>query len=174
MAGPALSVRTGPGENLMLHKALQLARAGDVIVVDAGGDLTNALIGEIMVGHALKLGVAGIVIDGAAWDVDELRAGPLPVFAAGVTHRGPYKDGPGEINVPITIDGMVINPGDLVLGDGDGILCVPLDAAADLLTATRAKQAAEVAMIAEIAAGTYTAPWVDDTLKRGGCFIETD
>jgi len=174
MAGPALTVRTRPGDNLMLHKALQLARAGDVIVVDAGGDLTNALIGEIMVGHALKLGVAGIVIDGAIRDVDELRAGPLPVFAAGVTHRGPYKDGPGEINVPITIDGMVINPGDLVLGDGDGILCVPLDAAADLLTATRAKQAAEVAMIAEIAAGTYTAPWVDDTLKRGGCFIETD
>lgn len=174
MAGPALTVRTRPGDNLMIHKALQLAKAGDVIVVDAGGDLTNALIGEIMVGHALKIGVAGIIINGAIRDADELRAGPLPVFAAGVTHRGPYKDGPGEINVPITIDGMVIEPGDLVLGDGDGILAVPQDAAPDLLRATQAKQAAEVKMIAEIAAGTYSAPWVDETLKRGGCFIETD
>ena len=172
MAGPALTVRTRPGDNLMIHKALQIAKAGDVIVVDAGGDLTNALIGEIMVGHAQKIGVAGIVINGAIRDRDELVAGSLPVFAAGVTHRGPYKDGPGEINVPITIDGMVIEPGDLMLGDGDGILAVPQDAAAELLEATRAKQAAEVKMIAEIAAGTYSAAWIDDILARGKCVIE--
>lgn len=172
MAGPALTVRTRPGDNLMIHKALQIAKAGDVIVVDAGGDLTNALIGEIMVGHAQKIGVAGIVINGAIRDRDELVAGSLPVFAAGVTHRGPYKDGPGEINVPITIDGMVIEPGDLMLGDGDGILAVPQDAATELLEATRAKQAAEVKMIAEIADGTYSAAWIDDILARGKCVIE--
>ena len=80
--------------NQRTASALQPARSGDVIVRDAGGDLANALIGEIMVGHALKIGVAGIVIDGAIRDVDALCAGPLPVFAAGVTHRGPYKDGP--------------------------------------------------------------------------------
>lgn len=173
MAGPAFTVKTRPGDNLMIHKALQLVQAGDVLVVDAGGDLTNALIGEIMVGHAAKIGVAGIIINGAIRDAAELRAGSLPVFAAGVTHRGPYKDGPGEINVPVAIDGMVIEPGDLVLGDDDGILSVPFADVDRILAATRQKQAAEVKMIAEIAAGTYSASWVDDILTRGKCFIET-
>ncbi|WP_353236531.1 RraA family protein [Diaphorobacter ruginosibacter] len=172
MAGPALTVRTRPGDNLMIHKALALAKPGDVIVVDAGGDLTNALIGEIMVGHAVKIGVAGIVINGAIRDAGEIRAGTLPVYAAGVTHRGPYKDGPGEINVPIAIDGMVIEPGDLVIGDEDGLLCVPFDDAAALLKATQAKQEAEKKMIAGIANGTYDGSWVDATLRRIGCHIE--
>lgn len=172
MAGPAFTVKTRPGDNLMIHKALQLVQAGDVLVVDAGGDLTNALIGEIMVGHAVKIGVAGIIVNGAIRDAAELRAGSLPVFAAGVTHRGPYKDGPGEINVPVAIDGMVIEPGDLVIGDEDGILSVPFAEVDHILDATKAKQAAEMKMIAEIAAGTYVAPWVDETLRRGKCFIE--
>lgn len=172
MAGPAFTVKTRPGDNLMIHKALQLVQAGDVLVVDAGGDLTNALIGEIMVGHAAKIGVAGIIINGAIRDAAELRAGSLPVFAAGVTHRGPYKDGPGEINVPVAIDGMVIEPGDLVLGDEDGILSVTYSDVDHILAATQAKQAAEVKMIAAIAAGTYSAPWIDETLARGKCFIE--
>ena len=127
MAGPALTVKTRPGDNIMVHKALDLAEPGDVLVVDAGGDLTNAIIGEIMSGYGKARGLAGIVIDGAIRDADEIRASEFPVYAAGVTHRGPYKDGPGEINVPIAIDGMVIEPGDLVLGDGDGLLCVPFD-----------------------------------------------
>ncbi len=108
----------------MIHKAIALAQPGDVIVVDGGGDLTNALIGEIMVSYAATRGIAGFVIDGAIRDVDMIRAGTFPVYAAGVTHRGPYKDGPGEINVPIAIDGMVIQPGDLIVGDADGVLCV--------------------------------------------------
>lgn len=174
MAGPAFTVKTRPGDNLMVHKALQLVQAGDVLVVDAGGDLTNALIGEIMVGHAARIGLAGIIINGAIRDAAELRAGSLPVFAAGITHRGPYKDGPGEINVPVAIDGMVIAPGDLVLGDEDGILSVPFAEVDRILAATQAKQAAEMKMIAEIAAGTYTAPWIDEALRRGNCFIETD
>src|SRR5918993_2477213 len=127
MAGPAFTVRTRPGDNLMVHKALDIAEPGDVIVVDAGGDLTNAIIGEIMSTHAKQRGLAGIVINGAIRDADSLRASDFPVFAAGVTHRGPYKDGPGEINVPVAIDGMVIAPGDLVIGDGDGILCIAFD-----------------------------------------------
>ena len=172
MAGVALTVKTRPGDNLMIHKALQLAKAGDVIVVDAGGDLTNALIGEIMVGHAIGLGLAGIVINGAIRDAGEIGAGSFPVFAAGVTHRGPYKDGPGEINVPISIDGMVINPGDLIIGDDDGLLCVPFEEAQALLDAANAKQVAEVKMIAGIKDGTYDASWIDATLKRLGCPIE--
>ena len=122
LAGPAFTVKTRPGDNLMIHKALDLADAGDVIVVDGGGDLTNALIGEMMVAHAQKRGIAGLVLNGSIRDYDAIHAGTYPVFAAGITHRGPYKDGPGEINVPIAIDGMVIEPGDLIVGDGDGLL----------------------------------------------------
>ncbi|GAD24367.1 RraA family protein [Acidovorax sp. MR-S7] len=169
MAGPALTVKTRPGDNLMVHKALQLAVPGDVIVVDAGGDLTNAIIGEIMVGDAVLRRLGGIVINGAIRDAGALRAGDFPVFAAGVTHRGPYKDGPGEINVPIAIDGMVIEPGDLVIGDEDGLLCVPCAQAANLLAAAQAKQEVEARMVAGIADGSYDRSWVDATLKRLNC-----
>jgi regulator of RNase E activity RraA len=173
MAGPALTVRTRPGDNLMLHKALDLAEPGDVIVCDGGGDLTNSLIGELMISHAIRRRVAGIVINGAIRDSDWVRARDFPVFAAGVTHRGPYKDGPGEINVAIAIDGMVIEPGDLVLGDGDGMLVVPFPAVDGVLKSTLAKKAAEEKQMAEIEAGTIDRSWVDATLKRLGCHIET-
>src|SRR3712207_1411976 len=116
LAGPALTVKTRPGDNLMVHKAIGLAEPGDVVVVDAGGDLTNAIIGELMIAQIVKRGQGGIVINGAIRDSAAIRAGGYPVFAAGVTHRGPYKDGPGEINVPVAIDGMVIAPGDLEIG----------------------------------------------------------
>lgn len=172
MAGPALTIKTRPGDNLMIHKALQLAKPGDVIVVDAGGDLTNALVGEIMVGDAIQQGLGGFVMNGAIRDAAALRAGSFPVFAAGVTHRGPYKDGPGEINVPISIDGMVIEPGDLVIGDDDGLLCVPFDDVERLLAAARQKQAVEDKMVADIKAGRLDRAWVDETLARLNCFIE--
>ncbi|WP_048439219.1 RraA family protein [Caenimonas sp. SL110] len=172
MAGPALTIKTRPGDNLMIHKALQLARPGDVIVVDGGGDLTNSLIGEIMIGDAIRQQLGGVVIDGAIRDADWIAASPFPVFAAGVTHRGPYKDGPGEINVPIAIDGMVIEPGDLVIGDGDGILCVPFDDVASLLEMARKKQDVEAKMVADIASGTFDRSWVDATLTRLNCYIE--
>src|SRR4029453_16655177 len=126
----------------------------DVIVVDAGGDLTNALFGEIMVATSVKRGVAGIVLNGAVGDSEEIGRGEFPLYAAGVTHRGPYKDGPGEINVPIAIDGMVIHPGDLVVGDADGLLCIPFDEVEAVLAATRKKMDLEKKMLADIAAGT--------------------
>lgn len=172
MAGPALTVKSRPGDNLMLHKALQLAKPGDVIVVDAGGDLTNAITGEIMVGDAIHQGLGGFVIDGAIRDAGFIRANAFPVYAAGVTHRGPYKDGPGEINVPVAIDGMVIEPGDLVIGDEDGFLCVPFDDVEWLLEAAHRKQEAETVMVAGIKDGSYDRSWVDATLKRLNCFIE--
>lgn len=172
MAGPAITVKTRPGDNLMIHKALKLARPGDVIVVDAGGDLTNALIGEIMVGEAIHRGLGGIVIHGAIRDSAVLRKGRFPVFAAGVTHRGPYKDGPGEINVPIAIDGMVIEPGDLVIGDDDGLLCVPHAQAEQLLAAAHKKQEIEAVMVAEIADGTQDNTWIDAVLQRIHCSVE--
>lgn len=169
LAGPALTVKTRPGDNLMIHKALTLAQPGDVIVVDAGGDLTNALFGEIMVATAIKIGVAGVVLNGAVRDAEEIGQGTFPLYAAGVTHRGPYKDGPGEINVPIAIDGMVIQPGDLIVGDADGLLCVPQEDAESLLAATYKKMEAEKEMLADIAAGKLDTSWIDATLKRIGC-----
>ena len=171
MAGVALTVRCRPGDNLMLHKAIDMAHPGDVIVCDAGGDLTNSLMGELMLAYAIKRGVAGFVLNGAIRDLDAIKAVNLPMFAAGVTHRGPYKDGPGEINVAISLAGMVIEPGDIVIGDADGVLCVPLADADDILKKTQAKQSAEIAQMAAIAAGTNDRSWVDATLRRLGCEI---
>jgi regulator of RNase E activity RraA len=173
LCGPALTVKARPGDNLMLHKSLDLAQPGDVIVCDAGGDLTNALFGELMLAHAAKRGVAGLVINGAIRDSGAIRAGKYPIFAAGVTHRGPYKDGPGEINVPVAFGGMVIEPGDLILGDDDGVVAVPYDATASVLKATEAKQAAEAKTMADIAAGTWDRAWIDAALTKMGCQIET-
>ena len=169
MAGPALTVKTRPGDNLMVHKALDVAERGDVIVVDAGGDLTNAIIGEIMSTHARARGIAGIVINGAIRDADAIRAGTFPVFAAGVTHRGPYKDGPGEINVPVAIDGMVIEPGDLILGDGDGLLCIPYDQVAAVYELASAKRKVEDRELRASGEGKLDRSWVDTRLRQLGC-----
>ena len=171
MAGPALTVKSRPGDNLMLHKAIDMAEPGDIIVCDAGGDLTNSLMGELMLAHAIKRGVGGFVLDGAVRDVEAFLAVNLPVFAAGVSHRGPYKDGPGEINVSVAIDGMVIEPGDLVIGDWDGVLSIPLDDVESILKKTNEKQAAEAVDMAKIEAGEWDRSWVDKTLKDRGCIM---
>ena len=171
MAGPALTVKSRPGDNLMLHKAIDMAEPGDIIVCDAGGDLTNSLMGELMLAHAIKRGVGGFVLDGAVRDVEAFLEVNLPVFAAGVSHRGPYKDGPGEINVPVAIDGMVIEPGDLVIGDWDGVLSIPLDDVESILKKTNEKQAAEAVDMAKIEAGEWDRSWVDKTLKDRGCIM---
>jgi len=168
LAGPALTVRTRPGDNLLVHKALELAQPGDVVVVDAGGDLTNAIIGEIMTTYAQTRGLAGIVINGAIRDCGAIRRGSLPVYAAGITHRGPYKDGPGEINTVIALDGMTITPGDLILGDEDGLLCVPFEQVDAIYAAATAKQEVEARMMAEIAAGTLDTSWIDARMKAQG------
>ena len=171
MAGPALTVKSRPGDNLMLHKAIDMAEPGDIIVCDAGGDLTNSLMGELMLAHAIKRGVGGFVLDGAVRDVEAFLEVNLPVFAAGVSHRGPYKDGPGEINVSVAIDGMVIEPGDLVIGDWDGVLSIPLDDVESILKKTNEKQAAEAVDMAKIEAGEWDRSWVDETLKDRGCIM---
>ncbi len=169
LAGPALTVKARPGDNLMLHYAIDIAEPGDVIVVDAGGDLSNALIGEMMVAYAVKRGVAGIVINGAIRDAGSIAAGTFPMFAAGISHRGPYKDGPGEINVAIAIDGMVIEPGDLVIGDEDGLLCVPYEQVADVYDRASAKHHAEQKQLEQIASGENDRSWVLESLKKKGC-----
>ena len=169
LAGRALTVRTRPGDNLLIHKALDMAEPGDVIVVDAGGDLTNALIGELLVAYAKKKGVAGFVLNGAIRDYYSISQDDFPIFAAGVTHRGPYKDGPGEVNVPIAMGSLVIEPGDLILGDEDGVVGVPIDAVDVVYQAAHAKHLAEAAQLEAISAGKNDRRWVDETLAKLGC-----
>jgi len=171
MAGPALTVRSRPGDNLMLHKALDMAEPGDVIVCDGGGDTTNALFGELMLTYAIQKGIAGLAINGAIRDRDAFLAHDLPVYAIGVTHRGPYKDGPGEIGYPMTFCGMVVRPGDLILGDGDGIVAVPPADADEILAAAQKKQKAEAGQMEAFKNGTADRAWVDETLKANGCEI---
>ncbi|QVQ28424.1 RraA family protein [Achromobacter deleyi] len=166
--GRAYTVRTRPGDNLMVHKAIDAAQPGDVIVVDAGGDMSNAIIGEIMVGWAARRGLAGFVIDGAIRDSETLGAGDFPVYARGVAHRGPYKDGPGAINVPVTIDGMVVLPGDLLVGDADGLLAIRPDEAPAIAARVRAIAESEAKVLQDIERGALDRGWVDATLKARG------
>ena len=169
LSGPALTVKQRPGDNLMVHAALNRAERGDVLVVDAGGDLTNAIMGELMLAHAQQIGMAGVVIYGAVRDYGWIRKNDFPVFAAGVTHRGPYKNGPGEINVTIALDGMVIEPGDLIVGDDDGLICVPYADTETVYAAANAKQQGEAKTMAAIKAGTTDRSWVEAALKAGNC-----
>ena len=141
--------RVRNGDNLAIHAALKVARRGDVIVVDGGGDISQALIGEIILTHAESIGVAGFVIDGAIRDVAAIRASELPCYARGVTHKGPYKNGPGSINVPVSIGGLVIHPGDLVVGDEDGIVALSPQTAENILPAIRAQEERERLKIAK-------------------------
>jgi RraA family protein len=156
MAGTALTVRTAGGDNLVIHQALELIRPGDVIVVDGGGDTGRALVGEIMASIAAHRGAAGFVIDGAVRDAGVLAKGDFPCFARAAIHRGPYKNGPGAINVPVTIGGMVVSPGDIVVGDEDGVVAFPQAIAGELLSAVRAQEAREAEILKSIREGRYT------------------
>lgn len=169
LCGVALTVRTRPGDNLMVHAALNRAKAGDVLVIDAGGDLTNAIIGELMLSQAQHVGVAGVIVNGAVRDYGWIRSGSFPVFAAGVTHRGPYKNGPGEMNATIAIEGMVIEPGDLIVGDDDGFVCVPFDHTEEVFAAADKKQQGEAKTMAAIKAGIVDRSWVERALVEAGC-----
>lgn len=168
LVGPAFTVRTAYGDNLLVHKALEMAQAGDVIVVDAGGLTGNAIIGEMMAAHAKQRGMGGIVIWGAIRDSAAIASSDFPVYAAGVTHRGPYRNGPGEINVPIILGEMVVHPGDIMVGDADGLVAVPPNDAERILRSARTILAKENEFLKSLSAGTVDRSWVDRTLKEKG------
>ncbi|QJS13951.1 methyltransferase [Streptomyces argyrophyllae] len=152
LAGPAYTVRTRPGDNLYIHKALAELQPGQILVVSGGGDIDRALIGELVAGRAVAKGCAGIVIDGAVRDVAVLQALGVPVFARAITPAGPYKDGPGELDVPIAVADVVVKPGDYVLGDDDGVVVVPRERAETVVERAEDKQRQEDAKRTEIAA----------------------
>lgn len=152
----------------MVHQALRMITPGDVLVIDAGGDTTNALIGEIMLAAAVADGLVGLVVDGAIRDAATLRTGTTPVFARGVSHRGPYKDGPGEVNVPVSIGGLIIRPGDVVVGDADGIVAIDPADADRVHAVAAAKAAAEEVSLETARAGRRDASWVARRLQEVG------
>ena len=168
MVGHALTIHCPPGDNLVLQKAIEMAEPGDILVFNAGGDTTQAPVGEIVVSNCIRRGVAGLVIDGAVRDSDILPTLAIPVFAKGVTHRGCYKDGPGEINVTIACGGAVVRPGDLVVGDSDGIVIVPYDEAEGLLPKLLKKVAQEEQVLEQIRNKTVDRSWVDQELRDKG------
>jgi RraA family protein len=169
IAGPAFTVKARAGDNLLLHRACDMAAPGDIIVGDGAGDLSIALMGELMIGHAAKRGVQGIVLDGAVRDVEALAAMDIGVWACGATPSGPYKDGPGEIGHPIACGGQVVMPGDLIVADADGVVVVPRAHAAEVIAAAEAHNAKEQRAQAAIDAGTYDRAWVLDALRAKGC-----
>lgn len=161
MAGTAVTARSRGGDNLTYLRALEFCRPGDVLLIDAGGDLNNAVVGGILSFYAASIGVVGVVIDGAIRDVAEIRAREFPVYARGVTHRGPYKDGPGEINVPISVGGMVVNPGDILVGDQDGLLAIPQAGVGQLIEKARAVLDAEAQTMQAMKEGRWSRAFID-------------
>ncbi|MCV6576527.1 MAG: RraA family protein [Cohaesibacter sp.] len=156
MIGRALTVKVAPGDNSYIHKALDIVSSGDVIVVDGAGYDDRALIGDIMANIAQSRGAAGMVLDGAIRDVEEISTRSFPIFARSVIHLGPYKGGFGKLNLPVSIGGMTVNPGDIVVGDADGVVAFSPTIAHDLLQATYAQKEKEADILASIANGTYT------------------
>ena len=168
VVGPALTVRVPPHDNLMIHKALTLAQPGDVLVIDGGGVHSCALLGLLMVRTAIKMGVAGLVVDGDIRDAAELRKTGLAIFAAGISPNGPRKEGPGEINFPISCGGQAVSPGDIIVADDDGVVVVPRAHAAACVDQVKKVIEKEEKRLAEIEAGITTRPGLDEMLHERG------
>ena len=172
LVGSAFTVKSNTADNLLFHKALDLAKPGDVIIVDVQGDCTNAVCGEVMVRYAMKEGIAGFVIDGAIRDVEMTRTlNNFAVYSKGVNPKGPYKFGPGEINVPISCGGVVVNPGDLIVGDQDGVVVIPKKMAETVYKDSIKTTEKEKTIFEEIESGTLDREWIDEKLKEYGFLI---
>lgn len=167
--GTALTVEVRPGDNLMIHAAMALARPGDVIVVDGKGDQNSALMGIIMVQQCIALGVTAVVLDAASRDADEIREAGFPMYSVGTNPNGPTKFVPGRVNHPIQCGGVSVCPGDLVIGDADGVVVIERDKAASLIAAAAEKVAGERKRIDGIKSGKALRPaWLDDALRAAG------
>jgi RraA family protein len=167
MVGTALTIKTRPGDNLYVYHAMTLMKRGHVLVIDAGGDTTNAILGDIMKSFCQHRGGAGFIVNGAIRDAGEFAASDFPCYAVGVSHRGPYKSGPGYINVPVNVGGQVIQPGDVVVGDEDGIVAFSPAETERLIQSATAKRDLEQSMIAEITR-TPRPAWLYGELEKHG------
>lgn len=174
LLGCAFTVKVRTGDNLLFHKAIDMAMPGDVLVVDAQGELSYAITGELMINWCRRRGVSGLIIDGCIRDVDAVRQmTDFPVYAVGVTPNGPLKEGGGEINFPVMCGGLVVNPGDIIVGDTDGVIVINPADAPDVLAKARAQNAKEAQTMKDIQNLTWDRGWVDTVLKAKGCeFID--
>ena len=169
LAGPAFTIEVRPGDNLMIHAAITMAKPGDVLVIDGKGDRSCALMGSIMINACKKLGLGGVVLDAAVRDSEELVELGFPVYSMGTNPNGPTKFVPGRINWPISCGGIAVNPGDLVVGDADGVVVVEREKAESLLGEAAKKVADERARIADIVAGRNLRPkWLEGSLRAAG------
>lgn len=170
VVGPAFTVRTRPGDNLVVHKALDLARPGEVLVIAAGGSTDRAILGGLMGQYAKDRGIAALVVDGAVRDGSDLDRLAPPVFAAGISHLGPYKDGPGELRGPVALSGVAVLDGDIVVGDEDGIAIIPRARLEEIVELAEGKLAAETAEFEAISAGSWDRSWIDKglTIRKAG------
>lgn len=155
MAGTAFTVKTYPGDNLMAHKALTMAQAGDVLVIDANAYTEAGLVGELFSTSCQQHGLHGTVIDGAVRDIEKIKDLGFPVFARGMSPKGSYKAHPGSINVPISCGGLVVEPGDIVVGDAEGIVVVKPHHAEQVLADAQAKLEEEETTLDRIQDGEY-------------------
>ena len=171
LLGTAFTVKVAQGDNLMFHKAMDMAKPGDVIVIDAGGYTGRSIFGSLMINYCRIRGIRGVIVDGAIRDVQELsEMEDISVYAKGVTPDGPYKNGPGEIGTPITFGGRLVYPGDIVVGDADGILFIRPQDAEQLHRKACAVMEKEAKILEDILTkGTYIRPWVDEFLTKTGC-----
>ncbi|HEY0887514.1 MAG TPA: RraA family protein [Ramlibacter sp.] len=168
LAGPALTVDVRPGDNLMIHAAIALAKPGDVLVIDGKGDRTAALMGTIMMTACRQLGLAGVVIDGAARDSLEIEEMGFPVFSVGTNPNGPTKNVPGRIGHPVSCGGVTVRSGDLVVADADGVVVIERERVEALLPLARRKVEDEAARIAQIRQGSTAASWLEGALRTAG------
>lgn len=168
LCGLAVTVNARPADNLMVHKALQVATPGDIVVVSTGRNTTSAVFGELMCHTATEAGLGGIVVDGAIRDVEGITRLGFPAFSRSVSPGSCDKDGPGEINVPIACGGTVVCPGDIVVGDADGVAVVPRADAETVLTLVTELMSRESKRIAEIKGGALFKAEIDDTLRKHG------
>ena len=173
LVGPAVTVKVYPGDNLMVHKSLDVAQPGDVVIVDTGGARRTAALGDLVSTKARHRGIKGFVVDGLIRDLPGiLELGDFPVFARDVTPVGPLHRGPGEINHPICAGGIVVHPGDIIVGDRNGVVVVPRGAAEEILSRLLEREAVEAEYLASVARGEFSNAWVDDTLREQGALIE--
>lgn len=169
MLGVALTVKSTGGDNLLFHKAIDLAKPGDIIVVAGGGNTNRSYAGEIMARYAASKGIAGFVVDGCMRDRDAIAKLDFPVYSVGVTPNGPYKNGPGEINFPVACAGQIIHPGDILVGDGDGVVVICPQEAAELAEKARQVMINEAQQLASISEGRgLPREWVDAKIHTLG------
>ena len=169
IVGPAVTVKVFPGDNLMVHKSLDIARPGDILVVDASGSSLTAVLGDLISTKARHRGISGVVIDGLVRDLPAIQAlGDFPVFARGVTPIGPLHRGPGEVNFPISAGGIVVNAGDLIVGDLNGVVVVPRGDATTILQRLEIRAAIEGEYQRAVMRGEFSNAWVDDLLDAAG------